>query len=131
MNLGFIGFGEVSFEISNGLKTEGLQGIIAFDPMQHDAKYGSLVRERAATASVTLLETPGAVIAAADLIISAVPGSKALQAAESILGDLKENICGRIHLITHDQTKNCGAHGSDRRSFCRWRAHGQPAAAAP
>ena len=90
MNLGFIGFGEVSFEISNGLKTEGLQGIIAFDPMQHDAKYGSLVRERAATASVTLLETPGAVIAAADLIISAVPGSKALQAAESILGDLNE-----------------------------------------
>ena len=90
MKLGFIGFGEVSFEISNGLKTEGLQGIIAYDPMQSDSRFGFLVRERATTASVSLMETPGAVIAAADLIISAVPGSKALQAAESILGDLNE-----------------------------------------
>ena len=90
MKLGFIGFGEVSFEISNGLKAEGLQGIVAYDPMQNDSKVGFLVRERAATAAVTLLETPGAVIAAADLIIAAVPGSKALQAAESILGELSK-----------------------------------------
>lgn len=91
MKLGFIGFGEVSFEISNGLKTEGLQGILAFDPLQDDAKVGFLVRERATTAAVTLLETPGAVVAASDLIIAAVPGSKALQAAESIHGDLNKH----------------------------------------
>lgn len=88
MRLGFIGFGEVSFEISNGLKTEGVQGVIAFDPMQNDSKFGSLVKERAATANVTLLENPASVIQTADLIIAAVPGSKALQAVESIIGNL-------------------------------------------
>jgi len=90
MRLGFIGFGEVSFEISKGLKMEGLPEIVAFDPMQNDPQFGSFVKQRATTAAVTLLDTPGAVIAAADLIIAAVPGSKALQAAESILRDLNE-----------------------------------------
>ena len=32
MILGFIGFGEVGFELARGLKQEGLTEIIAFDP---------------------------------------------------------------------------------------------------
>ena len=94
MKLGFIGFGEVSFEISRGLKTEGLQDIIAFDPLRNDPKFGSLVQDRAATAGVTLLKTPAEVVAVADVIIAAVPGSKALQAAESIVGELAK---GKIY----------------------------------
>ena len=90
MKLGFIAFGEVAYEISRGLRDEGVQGIIAYDPMKDDPKYGLLVKERAATANVTLLPTPGNVVQAADIIISAVPGSRALEAAESILADLNE-----------------------------------------
>lgn len=81
MRLGFIGFGEVSFELSAGLKSEGLTEIIAFDPLKNDATYGVLVQERAGKAGVELLTAACDVVRAADVIIAAVPGSKALQAA--------------------------------------------------
>lgn len=84
MRLGFIGFGEVSFELSAGLKTEGLTGIVAFDPLKNDANYGPLVKERAEKAGVELLATACDVVRTADVIIAAVPGSKALQAATQV-----------------------------------------------
>lgn len=90
MKLGFIGFGEVAYELSRGFKSEGVNGVVAYDPMKNDPKYGPLVQERSDTASVTLLPTPGDVVRLADIIIAAVPGSRALQAAESILDDLNE-----------------------------------------
>lgn len=88
MKLGFIGFGEVAFEMSKGFGSEGLTGIVAFDPMSNDPKFGPLVHERSATAQVTLLGTPAEVIKAADVIIAAVPGSRAYQAAEMICSHL-------------------------------------------
>lgn len=91
MNLGFIGFGEVAYEMSRGFRSEGLHGIVAYDPLKDDVKFGTLVQERAKGAGVTLLETASAVVAAVDLIISAVPGSRALQAAESILASLSKS----------------------------------------
>lgn len=90
MRLGFIGFGEVAYELSRGYKTEGISGIVAYDPMQNDPQYGQLVQERADAVSVTLLPQPGEVVRLADVIIAAVPGSRALQAAESIRADLNE-----------------------------------------
>lgn len=89
MKLGFIGYGEVSFEISRGLSSEGVQGIVAYDPMCGDSRFGPLVAERAALASVELLDSAAEVIAVADLVMAAVPGSKALTAAESCVGCLK------------------------------------------
>lgn len=91
MKLGFIGFGEVAYEMSRGFKAEGLQGTIAYDPMRDDDRFGTLVRERAKTADVTLMDTPGAVITAADIIIAAVPGSRALEVAETIIGNLNQH----------------------------------------
>lgn len=88
MNLGFIGFGEVAFEVSRGLKTEGVQEIVAYDVMKNDPKYGSFVQERAAKAAVPLLSIPEEVVRVADVIISAVPGAYALQAAEGIVAEL-------------------------------------------
>lgn len=90
MKLGYIGFGEVAFEISKGLKAEGMHGIIAYDPMKNDSKYGPLVQKRAETAGVTLLDTPEELIQGADVIISAVPGAYALQVAEGIVAELNE-----------------------------------------
>lgn len=89
MRLGFIGFGEVGFELARGLKQEGLKNIIAFDPMTNDSRFGPLVRNRAVEAGVVLLNSPSDVTAAADVIIAAVPGSKALPAALAIASSLK------------------------------------------
>ena len=91
MKLGFIGFGEVAYEMSRGFKSEGLKEIVAYDPMKDDPKYGPLVQERASAASVTLLSNPGDVARTADVILAAVPGSRALQAAEAVLADLDEH----------------------------------------
>lgn len=90
MRLGFIGFGEVAYELSRGFKSEGLTGIVAYEPLAGDPKYGLLVQERVSSASVNLLPTPQDVVRAADVIIAAVPGSRALQAAESVLESLDE-----------------------------------------
>lgn len=91
MRLGFIGFGEVAYELSRGFKSEGLTGIVAYEPLKGDPKYGSLVQERVGSASVKLLPTPEDVVRASDVIIAAVPGSRAVQAAESVLAALDEN----------------------------------------
>lgn len=91
MKLGFIGFGEVAFEMSKGFATEGLREIVAFDPMANDPKYGELVHERARVAQVTLLPTPAEVVRIADVIVAATPGSRALQAAEAVQPFLAAN----------------------------------------
>jgi 3-hydroxyisobutyrate dehydrogenase-like beta-hydroxyacid dehydrogenase len=91
MKLGFIGFGEVAYEMSRGFLSEGLLGIVAYDPMKDDSKYGGLVQERAKVAEVTLLDTAHAVIDAADIIIAAVPGSRALLVAETVVEKLNEH----------------------------------------
>lgn len=88
MQLGFIGFGEVAFELSRGFKSEGVSGIVAFDPMKDDARFGPLVQERAAAAAVTLLPSPQDVARTVEVIIAAAPGSRALQAAESVVSIL-------------------------------------------
>jgi len=85
MQLGFIGFGEVGFELSRGLKQEGLDGIIVYDPLASDPQYGGLVKERAKEAAVGLLESPLDVGKRSDVIIAAVPGSKAEEAALAVI----------------------------------------------
>ncbi|HWR30149.1 MAG TPA: NAD(P)-binding domain-containing protein [Negativicutes bacterium] len=90
MKLGFIGFGEVAYEMAAGLKKEGISGIVAFDPMKDDLKIGKLVKERAESAGVHLYGTPIEVVRQADVIIAAVPGSKALQAALEAAAALDE-----------------------------------------
>ena len=89
MILGFIGFGEVGFELAHGLKQEGLTKIVAFDPLSEDPKYGPLVQSRARDAGVALQPNPQAVAEAADVIITAVPGSKALTAALDLAPSLR------------------------------------------
>ena len=89
MILGFIGFGEVGFELARGLKQEGLTEIIAFDPMSNDSRFGPLVLERAGEAGVALVNSPLEITAAADVIIAAVPGSKALPVALNIAASLR------------------------------------------
>lgn len=90
MKLGFIGFGEVGFEMSKGFKNEGLSGILAYDVMNGNPTYGALLQERVKTAGVTLVATPQEVLQNADVVIAAVPGDKALQTAQGIKAYLKK-----------------------------------------
>jgi 3-hydroxyisobutyrate dehydrogenase-like beta-hydroxyacid dehydrogenase len=95
MKLGFIGFGEVGFEISRGLKAEGLSGIVAFDPMATDPKYGAQINQKAQEANVSLLAFPREVAEHCDVVIAAVPGSRALQAALDVIPGLAK---GKIYV---------------------------------
>ena len=91
MKLGFIGFGEVGYELAKGVKKEGLAEIFAFDPFADDAKMGALVQERAAEAGVRLISDPAELVKQADVVIAATPGSKALQAALGIIDALDKD----------------------------------------
>lgn len=92
MKLGFIGFGEVGFEMSMGLKEEGLAGIVAYDSLQNDPIRGKLVKERAAIADVTLLESQKAVLESVDVVLVAVPGTFALDTAKQLKPHLRKGL---------------------------------------
>lgn len=89
MKLGFIGFGEVGFEMAKGFKGAGLKDILAYDVMQGHAVYGALVRERVELSGVTLVSAPEEVLNNIDVVIVAVPGDKALQTAKGVSPLLK------------------------------------------
>lgn len=89
MDLGFIGFGEVGFEMSAGFKKEGIEKIFVYDIMQDHAVYGALVKERVEKSGVTLVSTPQEVFEKVDVVIVAVPGAKALETAKNLTPFLK------------------------------------------
>ncbi|MEW9674421.1 DUF1932 domain-containing protein [Ammoniphilus sp. 3BR4] len=84
MKLGFIGFGEAAYELSTGLKGEGMEHILAYDPVWNHPTYGALVQERAGLARVELLETPEEVLGQVNILFVAVPANKALEVSESL-----------------------------------------------
>jgi len=82
MKLGFIGFGEVGFEMAQGFGAAGLKGILAYDLLQNHPAYGALVAERVRVSGVTMCSTPQALLDNVDVVIVAVPGGKALETAK-------------------------------------------------
>lgn len=84
MKIGFIGFGEAAYNISLGLKGEGITGIIAYDKMADDAVMGKMVAARSTEADVTMKATAKEVAEEADLIFGAVPSSFTLDVCEEI-----------------------------------------------
>lgn len=91
MQLGFIGFGEAAFELSAGLKQQGLEHIVAYDPMWNHPTYGSLVQNRAQTAQVELFRSPEEVVQRVNVLIVAVPADKAFEVSESIKSHLRSD----------------------------------------
>lgn len=91
MQLGFIGFGEAAFELSNGLKQESLQQISAYDAYVNDPIYGEIIRDRAAKAQVRLLDSPQKVIDEANVIIVAVPADKTYGVSQTLKPYLKKS----------------------------------------
>jgi len=85
MVLGYIGFGEAAFEMSTGLKGEGLKDIVAFDSMIDHPVFGPQIKNRAELSAVKLLSSAAEVIASSDLVMVAVPASVTLTTCEAIV----------------------------------------------
>lgn len=88
MQLGFIGFGEAAFELSSGLKQQGMQQIMAFDPLWNHSTFGPLVQERAAKAQVELVNEAEKVLNRVHIVVVAVPADKALEVSQSLKAHL-------------------------------------------
>lgn len=84
MKLGFIGFGEVGYEMTTGFKGAGIEDVFAYDVMQNHEVYGKLIHERAEKSGATLVTSPQEVFDQVDVVFVAVPGAKALETAKGL-----------------------------------------------
>ncbi|MBP1930841.1 NAD(P)-binding domain-containing protein [Ammoniphilus resinae] len=98
MRLGFIGYGEAAYEMSCGLKQEGLDNMIAYNHSNH-----ALVQSRAKEAQVELLDSAKDVLERANVIIVSVPADKALEASETLMRHLKR---GQLYIDVSASSPN-------------------------
>lgn len=91
--IGFIGFGEASYNIAKGLKEEGIEQITAYDKFWNIEPQAALIRKRAEDAGVTLAPSLGEMIADAEYIFSAVSANLALPLAKEARPYLGEGKC--------------------------------------
>lgn len=85
MRIGFIGFGEVSYEMSKGFQKEGIKNIYAFDPLYEN----EVVQKKAQEVKVTLFSDPQSVAEQnPDVLIVAVPAQHAHTAWKQIKDSL-------------------------------------------
>ena len=130
MKLGFIGFGEVGFEMSKGFGVAGLEGILAYDVMLGDPVYGTVLAEKVQQSGVTMCPSAQAVLESSEVVIVAVPGGKALETAKQLKQWLKS---GMIYAdvsasLPGYQTKNLGRDPGNKRAV---RGRGHAGIAAP
>lgn len=87
--IAFIGFGEAAFHIAKGLKSEGLNNIVAFDINQKDEKIGTVIQKRAEEAGVRLADTLDEAYTSSKFVTSLTSASIALAVAKPIMSKLK------------------------------------------
>ena len=92
MKIGFIGYGEAAYNISLGLKGEGVTGIRANDAMMDDPVMGKQVHARAEEAGVTLISSAKEVAQWADVLFAAVPSSFTLDVCHEIQDVLRPDL---------------------------------------
>lgn len=86
--IAFIGFGEAAFYIANGLKSEGLANIVAFDVNQNDETKGLIIKKRAEEAGITLKESAEEAYTSAKFVLSLTSAKVAYGIAKSIVPNL-------------------------------------------
>ncbi len=79
MKVGFIGFGEAAYNISLGLRQEGVSELMAQDALADDPGLGERIRARAQEAGVPLLNSALEVAKGSDVLFAAVPSSNTLE----------------------------------------------------
>ncbi|WP_339251688.1 DUF1932 domain-containing protein [Sporosarcina sp. FSL W8-0480] len=91
MKVGFIGFGEASFNMALGFNEEGIKGIIAFDASLNNPVYGKVIEERADKANVNLIPNLEDVVQQSTVLVVAVPADKALAVSTATLPFIQKN----------------------------------------
>lgn len=115
--IGFIGFGEASSLITEGLLREGIKKVFAYDANANDLSMGGIIHERARSSNVILTETLKELTIQCNIIICATSSKTMESIAENVKMDLtpdhlyvdinaasskaKENVSNHI--------KECGA----------------------
>src|SRR5688572_32028320 len=79
--IAFIGFGEAGFTIGSGLRSAGLERLLAYDIAARSADRGPLIQQRARESGTTLVESSAEIAQACDVLVSTVTASSALEAA--------------------------------------------------
>jgi 3-hydroxyisobutyrate dehydrogenase-like beta-hydroxyacid dehydrogenase len=87
--IGFIGFGEAAYLISQGLLNEGIQKIVAFDVLANDAKLGLAIQARANELKVELASSLEELIGKSDIVFCATSAKVAESIADSAKTFLK------------------------------------------
>ena len=87
--ISFIGFGEAAFHIANGLKSEGLTDIIAYDVNQNHKERGEIIRNRAGEAGVVLADSLEEAYSKSRFIASLTSAKVAYNVANEIIPNLK------------------------------------------
>lgn len=82
--IGFLGFGEASFNIADGLREEGLAGVHAYDGAWQTPPAAGMIAGRAARANVTLHPSAEALIAAVDIVICSISANAAMPVARQV-----------------------------------------------
>jgi 3-hydroxyisobutyrate dehydrogenase-like beta-hydroxyacid dehydrogenase len=80
--LGFLGFGEASYNIAEGLRDEGMTGIRAFDAAWQREPNASLIQERAGKSGVVLEASAADLIGKVDIVVCSISANMAVPVAE-------------------------------------------------
>ena len=80
--IGFIGFGEVSYHFSKGMKEQGIREIRAYDKNAGKEESGNVIQARALEADVILVSTLEDLIYESELVVSAVWGNVSLEVVQ-------------------------------------------------
>jgi 3-hydroxyisobutyrate dehydrogenase-like beta-hydroxyacid dehydrogenase len=81
IKLGFIGFGEASFSMASGLKSQGLMDIAAYDKNYQTEPHASVIQQNAKEAKVELLSSLEELIEECNIVISATSSATAVEVA--------------------------------------------------
>lgn len=82
--IGFLGFGEASFNIADGLREEGFAGLHAFDAAWQTPPAAGMIAERAGKAAVMLHPSARALIDAVDIVICSISANAAVPVAQQV-----------------------------------------------
>ncbi|MDH2327045.1 DUF1932 domain-containing protein [Cereibacter sp. SYSU M97828] len=82
--IGFLGFGEASFNIADGLREEGMTGIRAFDAAWQTPPAAAMIADRAEAAGVALDPSAAALIAAVDIVVCSISANAAVPVAREV-----------------------------------------------
>lgn len=87
ITMGFLGFGEVGYYMSKGLKQNGFGRIAAFDKGHAEGgPFAATIASRAEEAGVDLLPSMADLLKQSDVVISALPAKYTMDAAREALG---------------------------------------------